>query len=624
MSLGQSSRIELKHPREPSAPSDPFDILEDLNPIEVMRIARVDPGLYLELIARQNCRDFELERKEYEDSLIAFFIRAWREIEHKPLSLNWHHEKIAETLENITWGEIRNVIINEPPRHTKTTLTNIIWPAWVWAQPEILPLSGAHVKFLCVSYGATLSEEIAVKMRRLVMGDWYQTHWGDRVHILEDQKSRANFGNTAGGERMSTSIEGGVLGRGGDIIIIDDPQTRRGADSAAERAASLQGMSDLMTRITDPRISAMVLVMQRLHLLDATDWALKNWPRDTVHLMYPARFDPGRACESDPRTQEGELLWPEVWTDEELTKIETGMAALDGEVLSSYAVSGQMQQNPIPRGGGIINKDDWKIWPEWEPRADEVKIGADGSTYIPLPEVSHVILSLDTAISLKDTADWNACVVMGIWHRRRNLVQIVGQEPVLDDGEQPRVIVMGAWRRRCRLNDDTLGFDGKPQGLVQRVIATGRQFNADRVIIENKTRGQDVKNEIERQLRDLPFRLQMFNPKKHGDKAARLNAVQPQFSQGLVYMPGRARLLRDRAGHQYVRIDEFAWANDIMEEVEAVPRGAHDDLADCISMGLLCLREEGFLALTDEYVSQHVAARMFQGRRTNVRDAYGV
>ena len=97
-------------------------------------------------------------------------------------------------------------------------------------------------------------------------------------------------------------------------------------------------------------------------------------------------------------------------------------------------------------------------------------IDVQGNAFVSLPPVSHVILSVDTAQSEKETADWNACVVLGVGHRPSKLIRIVGADDSIDDGDQPRVIVMGAWRRRCKLNDDTIGRDGRPLGLVQLLI----------------------------------------------------------------------------------------------------------------------------------------------------------
>lgn len=599
--------------------------LTTFTPQELEKLRRMDPRLYCEVEKHINQAFQDQEREEYEGSLISFFQRSWREIDPANLSINWHHIAVAEELEDITWGRNRNLIVNIPPRHTKTILVNVCWPAWIWAQSEIAPLSGPQVKFLCVSYGATLSEEIALKMKRLVVGEWYQSLWGDRVKLQDDQQNRANFENTAGGARISNSIEGGILGRGGDIKIIDDPQTRKGADSEAERRKSLAGMSDLTTRVTDPRYAAQVLIMQRLHLQDATDWALNNWPKNTRHLMFPARFEEDRACYADKRTQNGELLWPEVWSEEELAQIEGGLAALDGEMLSDYAIQGQLQQNPIARSGGIITSDDWQVWPEYEPQPEQLRERPDGSVYIPLPQVSHVILSLDTAVEEKTSADYNACVVLGVWSRPRKLIQIVGAEDPLDDGEQPRVIIMGAWRARCKLNDETIGRNGKPVGLVQRVADTARMFGVDRIIIEAKTRGRDVTNELHRQYADENFQIQMFEPGKHGDKVARIHAVQPLFAQGLVYCPGLATLHNDHQGRQAVRISEFQWAKNVIQEVSQIPNGTHDDYADAVSQGLLTLRDEGFLQLTKEYIRQQTAARMASVRHgTSVVRAYGV
>jgi hypothetical protein len=316
-----------------------------------------------------------------------------------------------------------------------------------------------------VSYGSILSEEIARKMMRLVQSDWYQSLW-PHVQIMPDQRSRAYFANTVGGERISNSIEGGILGRGGDITIIDDPQTRRGADSDAEPASSLQGMSDLSTRVTDPRTHAQVLIQQRLHVDDATNWAIENW-KDAVHIMLPARFETARACPQDRRTYDGELLWPAVWTDEELRKIELGLAGLDGsgEALSPYAISGQLQQSPIPRGGGVINRTDWNIWPEETPKPEEVRRLPNGDVAVELPQVSQVILSIDTAYSEKQSADFSACIVFGVWSRRSHLVgnRIGAEQPWFAEGrwsdvatpeqirqeiedaqEQPRVVLMEA------------------------------------------------------------------------------------------------------------------------------------------------------------------------------------
>lgn len=161
------------------------------------------------------------ERLRCEQSLLAFFERAWREIDPAPLKVNWHHQCVCAHLEAVTRGEIRRLVVNVPPRATKTIIVNVCWPAWCWTQPKIGPLSGPQTKFMCISYGQRLSTEIATLARRLILSDWYQGHWGERVKILDDQGRIDNFGTTAGGFRIATSMTGSTLGRGGDCVVGD-------------------------------------------------------------------------------------------------------------------------------------------------------------------------------------------------------------------------------------------------------------------------------------------------------------------------------------------------------------------------------------------------------------------
>jgi hypothetical protein len=210
------------------------------SPDELARIAALDPRLAGEIAAGLEYDEAHDERERCERSLIEFFACAWPQFDPAPVKINWHHELIAEHLEAVTRGEIRKLLISVPPRCSKTSLVNVCWPAWIWAQPEIGPLSGPQVRFMCLSYGQTLSIDIATTARRLVMGPWYQRHWGKRVLLLEDQASKENFATTAGGFRLATSMGGATLGRGGDIKILDDPNSVQQAESDIEREQAIR------------------------------------------------------------------------------------------------------------------------------------------------------------------------------------------------------------------------------------------------------------------------------------------------------------------------------------------------------------------------------------------------
>src|SRR6516162_8916001 len=140
--------------------------------------------------------------------------------------------------------------------------------------------------------------------------------------------------------------------------------------------------------------------------------------------MFPARFEVNRCCPQDRRTYEGELLWPEVWPETELRKVELGLSALEKgqNVLSSFAAQAQLQQAPVPRGGGCIPREAWRIWPLKTPEPADIQRTRTGEYLVQLPEVQHVIVSVDTAFSERETADFSGVVCLGVWSLRREEV----------------------------------------------------------------------------------------------------------------------------------------------------------------------------------------------------------
>ena len=609
-----------------------------LKKLELLK--RRDPAAWREMVELI----FEVDRRElkerYQESFLEFVKRAWQEIDPAPLRLAWFHEVIIEHLEAIADGNLRSLIINAPPRTGKSLLVSVMYPAWIWCRSEIAPQSGPQVAFFCVSYSATLAEELAVKMRRLVFGAWYQAVFGN-VKMLPDQSSRANFGNTTGGQRISSSIESGLLGRGGDCHVYDDLMTVKEAESDLERLSILRAFSEgLPTRITNPLTSARILVGQRVSEYDPSNLAIETWP-DAVHLMFPARFEPDRCCPQDRRTFEGELLWPEVWPEAELRKVELGLAGLEkGQAgLSSYAAAAQLQQAPVPRGGGVIPRTDWKVWPEHTPEAKDIRRTKNGDFIVELPDVSFVLVAVDTAFSERDTADFSACVVLGVWSRKREDVSRASpwfgpRWGTLDTAhitasaetgdEQPRMILMEAWQTRAGLNVSTPDpRTGKPTGLVPRLLDTCRRRHADRIIIENANRGHDTAQELERQMRSQEFIIEMFEPTKHGSKLNRMFSVSPLFSQGLVSAPANLTRELDKFGRETVRVGEFTWVNNVIDQCTRTPRGKQD-CADCVSMGLLYLRSNGFLELQDEFIKSELERKTWKPKLTPIPKEYGV
>jgi hypothetical protein len=259
---------------------------------------------------------------------------------------------------------------------------------------------------------------------------------------------------------------------------------------------------------------------------------------------------------------------------------------------------------------------------------------------VELPQVSFVLVCVDTGFSEKDTADFSAVVVLGVWSRRReevtrerphfltrwgNPVDIEAEAERLSSGEeQARVVVMEAFRTRAPLHDPTPDpRTGKPRGLCERILDVCRRRRADRLLVENANRGQDVIREIEREMRVHEFGLEQFQPSLHGSKLNRMWSVQPLIQAGLVYGPANLVRTLDEHGREQVDVREFAWFQEIVNECERTPRGKQD-LADCISSGLLYLRNNNFISLTPEFVKEELAHRAWRPPQFNAGKHYGV
>src|SRR5438105_1968887 len=175
-----------------------------------------------ELLRRPNLL-VEIETERAVRSLREFVRQAWPIVEPStPFVAGFHIDAIIEHLEAITRGQIRNLIINVPPRHMKSLLVCVFWPAWEWIRyPER--------RWLYSSYAASLSIRDSVNCRRLIESPWYQQRWRDRFALTSDQNTKGRFDNNRSGYRLSTSVDGAATGEGGDRLVCDDPHNVQGA-----------------------------------------------------------------------------------------------------------------------------------------------------------------------------------------------------------------------------------------------------------------------------------------------------------------------------------------------------------------------------------------------------------
>src|SRR5436305_9385666 len=260
---------------------------------------------------------------------------------------NWHIQVIAAKLTEVREGKIRRLIINLPPRHLKSLMASISFPAWCLGLDPT-------AQILCVSYAQDLADKLARDCRSIMMSPWYRKIFPTR--LAPHRQAVQEFITTGQGYRLATSTGGVLTGRGADIILIDDPLKPEEALSEAQRRAANEWYDHtLYSRQNDKQRGAIVIIMQRLHeddlvghVLAQEDWEVLSFPAiaeaDEVHQIKTIW---GPRCF---RRRQGEALHPDREPLETLDRIR--------RTIGEYNFAGQYQQAPAPLGGGHV-KAEW-------------------------------------------------------------------------------------------------------------------------------------------------------------------------------------------------------------------------------------------------------------------------
>lgn len=516
----------------------------------------------------------DIDRINCEESLYVFLKSAWKYIDPAQWMDSWAVEAICEHLQAVVDGQIKRLIINCPPRIGKSNTVSVAFPAWTWAQPDQTPTSGPGVPFLYASYADKLSLRDSVKCRRLIESPWYKKRWGDRFQLTTDQNTKSRFTNDKAGDRLITSIGAGVTGEGGNIICIDDPNAANDVESEATTQTTIDWWTTAMpTRLNNAEKGAFVIIQQRLGEDDLTGHILEHESEGWVHLCLPARFEPERSFHTvlgwkDPRTEPGELLWPERFSESYLKRLEVTMGP--------FTFAGQMQQRPEPKGGGIIKRDWWKLW---EPDS--------------YPPMDFVLGCLDTAYTEDTMNDASGMIVWGIFSgdAKARTTQISGPDGELlrhdstNSEFAPQVMCMYAWDMHLELHE-----------LVVKVAQTCTRMKVDLLLIENKASGISVAQEIRRLYWRERFGVELFDPKSQ-DKTARLYSVQHLFAEGIIHGPERP------------------WMDRVITQVGQFPKGKRDEFVDLTSMGLRKLRDMGLLIRQPEREAENEERKVYPGRQ---------
>jgi predicted phage terminase large subunit-like protein len=487
-------------------------------------------------------------------------------------------QAVCEHLTSMVDGTgIRNLIINIPPRFSKSLICMTFFPAWVWAQRESGPTSGPGVQFLCASYGLNLSLQDSVKCRRLISSKQYNDLY-PHLKLTGDVNAKQRFENSLGGSRIATSVGASTTGFGGDFLLLDDPNNALESNSDAILDTTTDWFDNAWsTRLNNPKSGCRVVIQQRLSERDITGHILSREVGDWCHLVLPMRFEPERKYTTvigweDPRTVEGELLWEERFGDNEVK-------LLEAQLLTGAA--GQLQQRPTPAGGGIIKREWFQPWVEDK-----------------YPPFSIVIMSVDTAYTTKQENDFSAITVWGIFEEPDGISAIQGPGgrvstsfARMETEDVPRIMMVHAWRGKVEFHE-----------LTEMVVKMAKDHKVDIILNENKAAGYSLEQELRRLYAHEDWQVRLENPGAL-DKVARAYAIQHLLADGLIYAP-----CLDQAGNQF-RI----WADMVITECESFPKGKNDDLVDTLVQALTFMRKTGMITRAVEKAAEVSASKVFRG-----------
>ena len=290
-----------------------------------------------------------------------------------------HHRIIAEKLERIASGDLKRLIVNMPPRHSKSEFASYLMPSW---------FLGRNPKLKIIQ--ATMNTELAVrfgrKVRDLIADPIYREIFPD-TDLKQDSQAAGRWETSAGGEYFAAGVGAAMTGRGADLLIIDDPHSEQDALSASAYDNAYEWYTSGPRQRLQPG-GTIIIVQTRWSKKDITGRLLAAQAKDVMADQWEVVEFPAIMPSGDP-------LWPEFWKKDELLKVKAS--------LSVGKWNAQWQQNPTSEATAVIKRDWWREWEE-----DDI------------PDLDYVIQSYDTAYSKRETADYSAITTWGVFQPQRN------------------------------------------------------------------------------------------------------------------------------------------------------------------------------------------------------------
>ena len=302
-----------------------------------------------------------------QSSFMHFVKKVWPEFIN-----GYHHNVLAKKFEEIASGKLKRLIVNMPPRHTKSEFASYLFPAWLMGKKP-------KTKIIQATHTAELSYRFGRKMRNLMNDEQYRRIFKE-VQLRADSKASGRWDTNHGGEYFGAGIGGAITGRGADLLIIDDPHSEQSITDTSFDNAFEWYVSGPRQRLQPG--GAIVVVMTR--------WSERDLTGRLIRQQAEVKADEWEVIEFPAILPSGKPIWPEYWKKEELEKIQANLPVMSWEA--------QYQQKPTSEEGAIIKREWWKMWKREE-----------------IPELRHIIQSYDTAFSKKETADFSAISTWGVF-----------------------------------------------------------------------------------------------------------------------------------------------------------------------------------------------------------------
>ncbi len=480
------------------------------------------------------------ERLSGPGSLRLFIPEAWKLVDPASFVPNWHIDAIAEHLEAVSSGDIQDLLISMPPRHSKSAIVTVIWPVWEWKDQPF------H-QWLFSSYAFGLSLRDSVKRRRIIKSQWYQQRFGKMVRLVEDQDTKARYGNDRKGYMMAVSTESAVTGEGGSRLVSDDPNDVKKRESELVGSQTLDWFNVTWSTRRNSHKSARVNVQQRTRENDVTGDGLEKgvW----TQLCLPTEFVPKRRCFTswtvkatgeekswqDPREEEGELLNPKRFGPDKVEE-----AKLE---LGAWQYSAQHQQDATPPEGTIIKAN----WLRYYGGPSEMSIPEDWSTF---KGMWTPLLSVDCTFKNNKDSDYVAGLVWAQKGADIFLLPICFHERLSFTGTLDAIAMMGGG-----------------QSVDQKHTFPGTYPFIKVKLVEDKANGTAI-------IDTLRHRVPGMIPFDPGtaSKDSRLESVSWRFRAGNIFLP-----------HESIA----PWIKDYIWELCSFPRSRRDDYVDATSQALL-------------------------------------